>query len=83
MKKIVLGVLAVFACLVFSGCYTTTGQYLYDKIEDNKVAVYKVAKQGVVTFMTQEQIQEYHLDKAADTIEYLYTVDKESGKIVE
>lgn len=82
MKKLIGFMLAALvAGLFFSGCYTTTGQYLYDKIEDNKVALYKVVKKGVVMIMTKEEIQEKHLDKVADAIEYLYSVDKESGEI--
>lgn len=82
MKKIVkLSLAAAVACLCFTGCMTATGQYVYDKIEDNRVAIYKVVKKGVVMLMTKEQIQENHLDKAADAIEYLYSVDKESGEV--
>lgn len=80
MKKLGIGVLGgIVALFLFTGCVTTTGQFLYD----NKVAVYKVVKNGAVTFMTKEQIQEKKLDKIADTIEYIYSVEKNTGKIVE
>lgn len=77
MKKILIG--CIFALFLFTGCMTTTGQYLYD----NRVAVYKVVKNGVVTFMTKEQIESKNLDKLADTIEYAHSINKNTGKIVE
>lgn len=70
------GLVALF---LFTGCMTTTGQYLYD----NRVAVYKVVKNGAVTFMTKEQIKSKNLDKLADTIEYAHSINKNTGKIVE
>lgn len=79
MKKL-FGVIcvAVFALFLFSGCATSTGQYLYD----NRVAVYKVVKNGVATFMTKEQIESKNLDKLADTIEYAHSINKNTGKLV-
>jgi len=80
MKKLGIEIFCLILGLsFFTGCVTTTGQYLYD----NKVAVYKVVTHGVVTLMTKEQIQEKKLDKIADTIEYIYSVEKNTGKIVE
>lgn len=76
MKKILIG--CIFALVAFTGCMTTTGQYLYD----NRVAVYKVVKNGAVTFMTKEQIESKNLDKLADTIEYAHSINKNTGKIV-
>lgn len=70
---------AAVALFLFTGCMTTTGQYLYD----NRVAVYKVVKNGAVTFMTKEQIESKNLDKLADTIEYAHSINKNTGKIVQ
>ncbi|MDC7249273.1 MAG: hypothetical protein PQJ49_05070 [Sphaerochaetaceae bacterium] len=77
MKK--LAFFAMFtATLMFTGCATSTGQFLWD----NKVAVYKVVTKGVTTFMTKKQIEEKQLDKAADLIEYVYSIDTSTGKVI-
>lgn len=79
MKKILILCSALFALFVFSGCVTSTGQYIWD----NRVAVYKVVVKGVTTFATKEQIEDNQLDKVADVIEYVYSVDTSTGKLVE
>ncbi|WP_417327683.1 hypothetical protein [Halarcobacter sp.] len=58
---------------------------MYDKevVKTLGVAVYKVVEKGVVTFATKEQIEDNQLDKVADVIEYVYSVDTSTGKLVE
>ena len=79
MKKLILMSLIFCFSLSFSGCLTTTGQFIYD----NRVAIYKVTKKGITTFMSEDEIQALQLDKASTVIEYAYTIDKDSGKKIE
>ena len=58
MKKIVLLIMAVF---LLSGCTGIITGHEYKK--EDLVIVYKVVKNGVVTFMTPEEIKEAELDK--------------------
>lgn len=61
MKKIILLIGCVFA-LMFSGCTGIITGHEYTK--GDLVIMYKVVKNGVTTFMTQEQIEAAKLDKA-------------------
>ena len=58
MKKIVLLIMAAF---LLSGCTGIITGHEYKK--EDLVIVYKVVKNGVVTFMTPEEIKEAELDK--------------------
>ena len=58
MKKIVLLIMAAF---LLSGCTGIITGHEYKK--EDLVIVYKVVKNGVVTFMTSEEIKEAELDK--------------------
>ena len=58
MKKIVLLIIASF---LLSGCTGIITGHEYKK--EDLVIVYKVVKNGVVTFMTPEEIKEAELDK--------------------
>ena len=58
MKKIVLLIIAAF---LLSGCTGIITGHEYKK--EDLVIVYKVVKNGVVTFMTSEEIKEAELDK--------------------
>ena len=58
MKKIVLLIMASF---LLSGCTGIITGHEYKK--EDLVIVYKVVKNGVVTFMTSEEIKEAELDK--------------------
>ena len=58
MKKIVLLIIAAF---LLSGCTGIITGHEYKK--EDLVIVYKVVKNGVVTFMTPEEIKEAELDK--------------------
>ena len=54
---------AIFAfTIMFSGCTGIITGHEYKK--EDLVIVYKVVKNGVVTFMTPEEIKEAELDKA-------------------
>jgi len=46
------------------------------------VNVYEVAQKGVVTFMTEEQIEKFKLDKVDAAIKYAYSVTIEGKKII-
>ena len=77
MKKLLTILLVASIAILFSGCYTSFGQKIYDK----RVIVYKVVKKGVTTFLTEDEIKTLKLDKASTLIEYAYTVD-DMGKRV-
>jgi len=79
MKKLLTILLVVAIATLFSGCYTTFGQKIYDK----RVAVYKVVKKGVTTFLTEDEIKTLQLDKASTLIEYAYTVDEMGKQVVD
>ena len=59
MKKIVLLIIASF---LLSGCTGIITGHEYKK--EDLVIVYKVVKNGVTTFMTQEEIKKAESDKA-------------------
>jgi hypothetical protein len=82
MKKLA-SLMFIGLSILFSGCYTSTGQAVYNFVDNNKVVIYKVLEKGVVTFMTKQQIEELKLDKAGAVIEYAYSVNKITGKVVE
>jgi len=58
MKKLVLVVISL--AVMFSGCTGVVSGHTYTK-DDVKV-IYKVVKEGVVTFVSEEQIKKLHLD---------------------
>lgn len=63
MKKITYMLVTIFAfTIMFSGCTGIITGHEYKK--EDLVIVYKVVKNGVTTFMTQEEIKEAELDKA-------------------
>lgn len=65
----------ILAAMIFlSGCTGIITGYEYDVVK-----VYKVAKKGVITFMTEEEIKDAGLDKAAFGVEYAYSVIKEGN----
>ena len=62
MKKIAYMLVAIFTfTTMFSGCTGIITGHEYKK--EDLVIVYKVVKNGVVTFMTPEEIKEAELDK--------------------
>ena len=62
MKKITYMLVTIFAfTIMFSGCTGIITGHEYKK--EDLVIVYKVVKNGVVTFMTPEEIKEAELDK--------------------
>lgn len=79
MKKLLTILLVVAIAALFSGCYTTLGQSIYDK----RVKMYKVVKKGVTTFLTEDEIKTLQLDKASTLIEYAYTVDEMGKQVVD
>ncbi|WP_320034797.1 hypothetical protein [Halarcobacter sp.] len=79
MKKIVLMLIAGFiSVLIFTGCATSAGQFLWD----NRVPVYKVVVKGVDSYYTKKEIEEKRLDKIAELIEYAYSVEQSTGKVI-
>lgn len=71
MKKLIS--LMLVAAIIFSGCAGPVTGIEYNP-KDVVAVVYKVAKNGVVTFMTKEEIEAAKLDKVANTVEYAYSV---------
>ena len=71
MKKIILTVATMF---LLSGCTGLVTGHKYDV--DDAVIAYKVVRSGVTTFMTVEQIENYHLDDLDDVSTKSYRVLK-------
>ena len=82
MKKIVLLIMAAF---LLSGCTGIITGHEYKK--EDLVIVYKVVKNGVVTFMTPEEIKEAELDKVdlsvTDSFKLLTKTELEQEKAKE
>ena len=82
MKKIVLLIMAAF---LLSGCTGIITGHEYKK--EDLVIVYKVVKNGVVTFMTSEEIKEAELDKTdlfvTDSYKLLTKSELEQEKVKE
>ena len=82
MKKIVLLIIAAF---LLSGCTGIITGHEYKK--EDLVIVYKVVKNGVVTFMTSEEIKEAELDKTdlfvTDSYKLLTKTELEQEKVKE
>lgn len=63
MKKIIkLVLISAVVCLGLSACTGVITGHEYKK--EDLVVAYKVIKNGVTTFMTQEEIEQAKLDKA-------------------
>ena len=71
MRKLTIA-LAIAGSLYFSGCVGAISGHNYTK--KDLVVIYKVVKDGVVTFMTPEQIKQAKLDKVDVIIQDTYKV---------
>ena len=71
MKRLTIA-LAIAGSLCFSGCVGVISGHNYTK--KDLVVIYKVVKDGVVTFMTPEQIKRAKLDKVDIVIKDTYKV---------
>jgi len=72
MKRFAKLVLALIAGLYLTGCVGAISGHNYTK--KDLVVIYKVVKDGVVTFMTPEQIKQAKLDKLNVVITDTYKV---------
>ena len=62
MKKIIMLTMSIVLLISgFSGCVGPITSHQY-KLEDAKI-IYQITKDGVTTFMTEEEIKEKGLDK--------------------
>jgi len=72
MKRFTKLILALIATLYLAGCVGAISGHNYTK--KDLVVIYKVVKDGVVTFMTPEQIKKAKLDKVDVVITDTYKV---------
>lgn len=82
MKKIIILTIGIILLIsVFSGCVGPITGHQY-KLEDAKI-IYQVTKDGVTTFMTEEEIKEKGLDKTNALVTKWYKTVEESKEIQE
>lgn len=83
MKKLLIGcIFAIFALFALSGCRGLITGYDYSKTD--LVVMYKVVKNGVVTYMSEEEIAKAKLDKldviVTDTYKIMEASEVAAGK---
>lgn len=78
MKRLSIA-LAIAGSLYFSGCVGAISGHNYTK--KDLVVIYKVVKDGVVTFMTPEQIKRAKLDKVDVVIQDTYKVVRKNDNV--